>query len=212
MHNPAFKAKNLDCQYEAIPCPPDQIAEVIQKLKSDKFKGWNCTVPLKEDIIPFLDFVDKEALACQSVNTVVVQENGELHGFSTDGYGLEKAIEEDLGIQLTGKHILMIGAGGAARAPLDGVGRGGGGARGEGVPMHPRRVQRRGQRRRHGRHGRHPARPCRAREHGLRRDARHGGGGVGRRHGGAVLRAHRPDRHAGQHDGQGQVQRPGQPR
>ena len=116
MHNPAFQAKNLDSQYEAIPCPPDQIADVITKLKSDQFKGWNCTVPLKEDIIPFLDFVDQEALACQSVNTVIVQENGELHGFSTDGYGLEKAIEEDLGMQLTGKRILMVGAGGAARA------------------------------------------------------------------------------------------------
>lgn len=116
MHNPAFAEKGIEAHYEAIPCPPDQISEVIQQLKDQGFKGWNCTVPLKEDIIPFLDHVDPEALACQSVNTVIVQENGELHGFSTDGYGLEKAISEDLDMCIKNQRILMVGAGGAARA------------------------------------------------------------------------------------------------
>ena len=63
-----------------------------------------------------MDKVDEEALACQSVNTVIVQANGELHGFSTDGYGIETAIEEELDMRVQGKSILFAGAGGAARA------------------------------------------------------------------------------------------------
>ena len=116
IHNPAFKDKNLDANYELIECPPEEIAGIVADLKSKDFKGWNCTVPLKADIIPLLDKVDEEALACQSVNTVIVQANGELHGFSTDGYGIETAIEEELDMRVQGKSILFAGAGGAARA------------------------------------------------------------------------------------------------
>ena len=79
IHNPAFKDKELDANYELVECPPENIEGIVADLKSKDFKGWNCTVPLKADIIPLLDKVDEEALACQSVNTVVVQPNGELH-------------------------------------------------------------------------------------------------------------------------------------
>ncbi|MCH2177056.1 MAG: shikimate dehydrogenase [Lentisphaeria bacterium] len=116
IHNPAFKEKDLDANYELVECPPEDIASVVKNLKDQDFKGWNCTVPLKADIIPLLDKVDKEALACQSVNTVLVQANGELHGFSTDGYGIETAIEEELNMKICGQRILFVGAGGAARA------------------------------------------------------------------------------------------------
>ncbi|MDD7984838.1 shikimate dehydrogenase [Lentisphaera marina] len=116
IHNPAFKEMDLDANYNLIECPPEDISSIIDGLKSQSYKGWNCTVPLKADIIPLLDWVDKEALACQSVNTVVVQENGELHGFSTDGYGIETAIKEEFGVEVKNKKILFVGAGGAARA------------------------------------------------------------------------------------------------
>ena len=62
IHNPAFKDKNLDANYELIECPPEEIAGIVADLKSKDFKGWNCTVPLKADIIPLLDKVDEEAL------------------------------------------------------------------------------------------------------------------------------------------------------
>jgi shikimate dehydrogenase len=116
IHNPAFTEKGVDAHYDLIECPPEEIATIIADLKSKSYKGWNCTVPLKADIIPLLDWVDKEALACQSVNTVVVQKNGELHGYSTDGYGIETAIKEEFGVDVKGKKILFVGAGGAARA------------------------------------------------------------------------------------------------
>ncbi|WDE97237.1 shikimate dehydrogenase [Lentisphaera profundi] len=116
IHNPAFKEMNLNANYNLIECPPDDINSIIDGLKAESYKGWNCTVPLKADIIPLLDWVDKEALACQSVNTVIVQKDGKLHGYSTDGYGIETAIKEEFGISLNNKRVLFVGAGGAARA------------------------------------------------------------------------------------------------
>jgi|UPI0002DA3D5E shikimate dehydrogenase len=116
IHNPAFKETKLDAHYNLVECPPEKISSIIEDLKAQSYKGWNCTVPLKADIIPLLDWVDEEAMACQSVNTVVVHENGELHGYSTDGYGIETAIQEEFGVDLKGKRVLFIGAGGAARA------------------------------------------------------------------------------------------------
>ncbi len=116
IHNPAFKDAGIDAHYETVECPPEKIATIVDSLKQQGFKGWNCTVPHKADIIPFLSYIDPEAAACQSVNTVIVQGNGELHGYSTDGYGIETAIKEELDISVQGKNIIFLGAGGAARA------------------------------------------------------------------------------------------------
>lgn len=80
-----------------------------------RLDGFNVTVPHKKTIIPLLDEVDPDAAAAGSVNTVAVR-GGRLLGSSTDGYGLETAIREDLRSELAGQSILLIGAGGAARA------------------------------------------------------------------------------------------------
>jgi len=77
--------------------------------------GFNITVPHKNAIIPFLDEITPEARLAESVNTVAVRD-GRLCGYSTDGYGLQKALESAFDCQLSGKAILFIGCGGAVQA------------------------------------------------------------------------------------------------
>ncbi len=77
-------------------------------------QGMNVTVPYKSEVIPYLSEVDEEALCIGAVNTLVRNEKGYI-GYNTDLYGLEKALESE-NIFLNGQKVLILGAGGAARA------------------------------------------------------------------------------------------------
>lgn len=79
-------------------------------------RGLNVTIPYKEEIIPFLHSVDKEALKIGAVNTIKIQSNGRLIGYNTDHYGFAYALSNFLPIH--GKTALILGAGGAAKAIL----------------------------------------------------------------------------------------------
>ena len=114
MQNAGFTEADLPCTYELLPIHPDSLSGEIAKLK-DNFKGWNCTVPHKQAIIPFLDDIDETAKILGSVNTVV-NSNGKLKGYSTDGYGMEQSLAESFNLKIKGQSFLFIGAGGAARA------------------------------------------------------------------------------------------------
>jgi shikimate dehydrogenase len=76
--------------------------------------GVNVTIPHKEKVIPYLDEVDKEAALIGAVNTIVNQ-NGKLHGYNTDGKGFIQSLEDE-GFSTDGVNAFIIGAGGAARA------------------------------------------------------------------------------------------------
>lgn len=115
MHNAGFKALNLDADYALFPLSPDSLAEGIQELRSKPLKGWNVTVPHKQAVMEHLDEIDPVAAAIGSVNTVVNRE-GKLKGYSTDGYGLEIAVRRAFDFDFSNKHVLFVGAGGAALA------------------------------------------------------------------------------------------------
>ncbi len=114
MHNAAFRAQNLDWVYVPFLTEKERLGTTVEVLKTLGLKGFNVTMPFKKDIIPFLDVVDNEAGAIMSVNTVV-NNDGRLSGFSTDGEGFSKSIEE-AGETVEGKRLALIGAGGASRA------------------------------------------------------------------------------------------------
>ena len=114
MQNAGFKAAGINAEYSLVEVSPDRMNEVIPKMKRE-FSGWNCTVPHKQHIIEFLDNIDETAKVLGSVNTVV-NKNGHLTGYSTDGYGMEKSIQESFGQKINGNSFLFIGSGGAARA------------------------------------------------------------------------------------------------
>ena len=114
MQNAGFNSAHIDAEYSLVEVSPDRMNEVIPKMKRE-FRGWNCTVPHKQHIIEFLDEMDETAKVLGSVNTVV-NTDGKLKGYSTDGYGMEISIKESFTQEIKGNSFLFIGAGGASRA------------------------------------------------------------------------------------------------
>jgi shikimate dehydrogenase len=114
MHNAAFKALGLDYCYVPFFVHPQFLQQAVVAVKALNIAGVNITVPHKEKVIPFLDHVDEEALFIGAVNTLVNRE-GELTGYNTDGRGFMESLTENR-ITVEGKDVLIIGAGGAARA------------------------------------------------------------------------------------------------
>ncbi|WLR49916.1 shikimate dehydrogenase [Bacillus tianshenii] len=115
MHNDAFAALDLPHHYHAFDVHPDELTEAVKGLKALGVKGFNVTIPHKVNIMPLLDVIDEEAAAIGAVNTVV-NENGKLIGYNTDGQGYIESLLPKLTAPLSAQKLLLIGAGGAARA------------------------------------------------------------------------------------------------
>ena len=115
LHNAAFAAVKLDWRYELQPVPAGALADRVRSLKRDGFLGCNVTIPHKEAILPFLDEVSSAVTEIGAANTVVIDENGRLWGDNTDWLGFLYPLDQQ-GFSLAGKRILLLGAGGAARA------------------------------------------------------------------------------------------------
>jgi shikimate dehydrogenase len=114
MHNAAFNALGIDAEYSAIHVRKDELAEFADSARKE-LSGFNVTVPHKNAIIPYLDEISDLCKVTGSVNTVTVRD-GRLIGDSTDGYGMEMAIKEALGIDLKGNSFLFLGCGGTVQA------------------------------------------------------------------------------------------------
>ncbi len=115
MQEAAFRNAGIAASYELISTPPEELGQAVCRLVRDGFAGWNITVPHKEAIGQFLDEIDEGAALTGSVNTVV-NRDGHLTGYSTDGYGLTTALHEHFALAVPGSRIVFIGSGGAARA------------------------------------------------------------------------------------------------
>lgn len=115
MHNAAFEALGLNYCYIPLSVSPENLKIAVTSLKALNIVGVNITIPHKEAIIPFLDELDGEAELIGAVNTVLNKE-GRLIGYNTDGRGFVSSLREDGKIDPRGKKIIIIGAGGAARA------------------------------------------------------------------------------------------------
>ncbi len=116
MHNEAFAKLGLAYYYHPFDVPPIHLADAVQALKALGIAGVNVTIPHKESIIPYLDHLDPEAEAIGAVNTVVLTQEGRLKGYNTDGAGYIQSLRKETGIELNHKKVLMLGAGGAAKA------------------------------------------------------------------------------------------------
>jgi shikimate dehydrogenase len=115
MHNAAFRELGLDYRYELKSVPPDELgALVASELRGTDFAGASVTIPHKLAIIEHLDGVDPSALRIGAVNTIV-NEDGQLKGYNTDGIGALMGITETYG-NIEKARVIMVGAGGAARA------------------------------------------------------------------------------------------------
>jgi shikimate dehydrogenase len=114
MHNSAFSRMGLDYCYIALDVHPSDLRAAIEGARAMDFAGLNVTVPHKEAVMPMLDKMDPEASFIGAVNTVV-NRNGKLIGYNTDGRGFMRSLEEE-SIEVKGRKVLLVGAGGAARA------------------------------------------------------------------------------------------------
>jgi len=117
MQNAVFKEMGLDAVFVPFSVTPDSLADAVAGLRALGVVGFNVTIPHKEAILPLLDVVDANAKRIGAVNTVKL-ENGRLYGFNTDAPGLLTSLREDLDFDPTGARVLIVGAGGAARAAI----------------------------------------------------------------------------------------------
>lgn len=117
MQNAALNRCGLDYVYVPFEVHPGQLAEAVNGLRALGVAGFNVTIPHKTAIIAHLDSLDESAAAAGAVNTVL-NDNGRLIGFNTDGDGLVRSLAEDLGAAAGDGTIILLGAGGAARGAV----------------------------------------------------------------------------------------------
>lgn len=114
MHNDLFQHYSIDAHYLPFHIKKESLQDAVKGLKTLGVSGFNVTVPHKVDIMGLLDQIDPLAKAIGAVNTVV-NVDGKLIGYNTDGNGYVRGLTERLD-NLQEKSVLIIGAGGAARA------------------------------------------------------------------------------------------------
>ena len=115
MHNAAFRSSGLDWWYLDIRVEAGRLGEAVQAARVLRFGGLNLTTPHKIAVIPLLDGLERSAEISGAVNTVRLDPDGRLIGLNTDGLGFLHALR-DAEIDPAGTTVVLLGAGGAARA------------------------------------------------------------------------------------------------
>jgi len=125
MQNAALKHCKIDMQYVRFQISPYELSEALKLIRDLKFVGANLTVPHKIAALAHLDDVDENAKRVGAVNAIKVDppkdgfagaNSGKLRGFNTDGRGFSRAIREEFVVDLRDLRVMILGAGGAARA------------------------------------------------------------------------------------------------
>lgn len=114
MYNYSFQRLGLDYAYVAIDMKAEQMEEAIRAMKLFHMKGGNVTMPCKTEAARCMDRLSKAAKIIGAVNTIV-NENGTLVGYMTDGEGFVDNLR-DHGVDIKGKHVVIAGSGGAGTA------------------------------------------------------------------------------------------------
>lgn len=114
MYNYCFDKYGLDYAYLAFDVPLEKTGDAIHALKLMHFRGANVTMPCKQEALKYMDELAPAAKAIGAVNTIV-NDNGKLIGYNTDGMGYTRNLERS-GVLVKGKKIVLLGGGGAASA------------------------------------------------------------------------------------------------
>lgn len=114
IHNSAFEATNTNGVYLAWEVDATELAETVANIRRYQMYGINLSMPYKEQVIPYLEQLSEEACLIGAVNTVVNRE-GTLIGYNTDGKGFFKSLPS---FKISKKRLVLLGAGGAAKAIL----------------------------------------------------------------------------------------------
>jgi len=111
IHNRAFRELELNKVY--VPFPVEDVETALNGFRAINVRGVSVTIPHKQAVIPFLDTIDPVAARIGAVNTLIIK-NGRIHGTNTDWQGANQALAE--AIDLAGAKVVLLGAGGSARA------------------------------------------------------------------------------------------------
>lgn len=112
--------------YEAIAIAPENLKSEIARLKAEGYAGFNVTVPHKQAIMPYLDYIRADAERIGAVNTVVINPDGKMEGRNTDAFGFIENLKEGApDYDFTKAPAIVLGAGGAARAVVYALGKAG---------------------------------------------------------------------------------------
>ncbi|GAB6138841.1 shikimate dehydrogenase [Halanaerobaculum tunisiense] len=115
MHNRAFQELGLNNLYLPWAVKEDKLAQAVAGIRGLDIKGANLTIPHKQQVLPHLDELSEEARLIGAVNTIENQA-GKLIGHNTDGRGYLRSLQEEADFNPAAKKVLVVGAGGAARA------------------------------------------------------------------------------------------------
>ena len=118
IHNAAFKELGIESTYIAYKIPKDELEEGVESLKKIQIAGFNVTIPHKINMMKYLDKTDENCSLIGSANTVT-NEGGVLKGYNTDMDGFLDPIKKR-NIEINNESVLLLGAGGAARAIIAG--------------------------------------------------------------------------------------------
>lgn len=117
MHNAAIAALGLDYVYAAFHVRPESLGRAMGGMRALNIAGLNVTVPHKQGVMEYMDEVSEEAVAIGAVNTVACRD-GRLVGYNTDAFGIIESLKRDGGMEHLPAKVVLLGAGGAARAIL----------------------------------------------------------------------------------------------
>lgn len=112
IQNAMIKAVGAEVEYLCQPVKSEELPAFLAAMRAGEWVGCNVTMPHKGAVIPHLDWVEEGALRCNAVNTIC-NTDGKLYGYSTDGGGFLRSVAE-AGVEVRGKTVTLLGAGGAA--------------------------------------------------------------------------------------------------
>lgn len=117
MHNAAYKELGLENDFEYLKkhVRPNELKEAVHMLRAENIAGANITIPHKENVLEYLDKINPLAEKIGAVNTVI-NTNGKLIGYNTDGPGYVRSLQEYNHFFAKGKKVIIFGAGGGAKA------------------------------------------------------------------------------------------------
>ena len=119
IHGYWLKKFGIDGEYMAYDVPPDNLVAGVNRLVQAGLRGFNVTLPHKQTIMDLCSDISEDAQKIGAVNTVVIDDHGQLHGRNTDAFGFIQNLDETIpDFDWSNRETVVIGAGGAARAVL----------------------------------------------------------------------------------------------
>ena len=123
MHNATFKALGINAEYKLFEKRPEELGYFLHSLSKENIYGLNVTIPYKEVVLKYLQWKSPEVKFTDAVNVIIVKDKNYLEGWNTDGIGFHRHLTMDLKFNPLGKSVVVLGAGGAAKAIINQLAR-----------------------------------------------------------------------------------------